>query len=375
MKAAVLPLYRHWLEKSALAFQAAALQGGAAYTPKPLPAAFEQNGTCILFSDALRYDAAQRLAHRLAVRGFACTASWTLAALPTITSTAKPAISPVAGQVAGSQSSLTPTVKSTGAPVTAAALRKLLLDAGYEVLSANECGDAGGKGWAEIGAIDQYGHGHGWKIALHLRAELIALEERVAELLQAGWQRVFVITDHGWLMLPGGLPKVDLPQNLTLVRKGRCALMKPGAQANQATVSWRWDPAAAVAVAPGIACFEAGEEYEHGGFSPQECVVPVLLVTAAGHAAPAPTISQILWKGLRCQVSLGGDEASGFRVDIRTKAADPDSSIVDKVKETGSDGSASLLVPDDDRAGDAAVVVVLTADDTVCAQALTTVGG
>ena len=38
---------------------------------------------------------------------------------------------------------------------------------------------------------------------------------------------------------------------------------------------------------PGISCFEANKEYEHGGVSPQECVVPRLTVTAASRV---PTV-------------------------------------------------------------------------------------
>ena len=100
-----------------------------------------------------------------------------------------------------------------------------------------------------------------------MRAEPIALEERVAELLQAGWQRVSVITDHGWLMLPGGLPKVDLPENLTLYGRGvvrdeaRCA-----GESGDGTLAVGLR-GSCVALAPGIACFEAGVEYEHGGLA------------------------------------------------------------------------------------------------------------
>ncbi len=43
------------------------------------------------------------------------------------------------------------------------------------------------------------------------------LLERIEALLGAGWREVRVVTDHGWLWLPGGLPKVDLPKYLTRV--------------------------------------------------------------------------------------------------------------------------------------------------------------
>ena len=136
------------------------------------------------------------------------------------------------------------------------------------------------------------------------------MEGRVSELLDAGWKRVLVVTDHGWLVMPGRLPKAELPQHLTLERKGRCAVMKEGAQTDQATVPWYWDHSVCIAVAPGIACYEAGKEYEHGGLSPQECVVPVITITSGGGSElQGVGIKQILWKGLRCQVELTGEAA------------------------------------------------------------------
>ena len=60
-------------------------------------------------------------------------------------------------------------------------------------------------------------------------------------LLEAGWQQVVIITDHGWLLLPGGLPKAELPELLTTVRKARCARLKPLAATDQRTVPWFWD--------------------------------------------------------------------------------------------------------------------------------------
>ena len=375
VKAAILPLYRPWLEKAATAFQSAVTgnpaQNYGAAALDPIEA-----GTCLVFSDALRFDASQRLVMVLERRGFDCVSGWRLAALPTVTPTAKPAISPVADQLSGGGvPSLVPVVTSSGTPLGAEGFRKLLQVAGYQVLGGAELGDPAGKAWTEIGAIDQYGHGHGWKIAVHIGDELKALEGRIAELLGHGWKQVIVITDHGWLMLPGGLPKAELPLHLAEVRKGRCAVMKQGADTDQSLVPWHWDPEVCIAVAPGIACYEAGKEYEHGGLSPQECVVPVIAVTLQGGVEQAPVgIKQIAWKGLRCSVEVTG-VAPGMTVDIRTKAADPSSSLVEVPKAPNPDGAVSLPVPDDERIGEAAFVVVLAGDGAVRAQALTTVGG
>src|SRR5438105_4464982 len=81
-----------------------------------------------------------------------------------------------------------------------------------------------------------YAHDHGWRVAHHLSAELRTLERRVAALIEHGWKQLVVVTDHGWLLLPGGLPKADLPEHLTEVRKGRCARLKEGSKTDQQVV-------------------------------------------------------------------------------------------------------------------------------------------
>ena len=58
----------------------------------------------MLFSDGLRFDVGQRLKGLLEAHGFACSIQPGLAALPTITATAKPAVSPVASGFTGNGS-------------------------------------------------------------------------------------------------------------------------------------------------------------------------------------------------------------------------------------------------------------------------------
>lgn len=282
VKAAILPLYRPWLEGAALALQAAVMPHPAERYVVPPPPPVE-TGACVLFCDALRMDLGKRLAANLAQRGLQVDLAWRLAALPPLTSTAKPAVAPVAGLIAGQdRHDLVPGSTASGAAVTVAVLRTLLQEAGYQVLQGDDLGDPAGRAWTEFGAIDRYGHDHGWKIAHHAVAELARLAERIEALLRHGWQQVLVVTDHGWLLLPGGLPKADLPQHLTHKRKGRCAVLKEGAVTDQQTVPWHWDPGVRIAVASGIRCYEAGQEYEHGGLSPQECIVPWISVTYGG---------------------------------------------------------------------------------------------
>lgn len=282
VKNAILPLYEPWLRQAAAKMQKAVLEDPTDYAPGAPPEVIE--GTCVVFSDALRYDAAQSLVDSLKERGLICGTAWCLAALPTVTATAKPAVSPVADQVEGStEPGLTPVARATGTSLSPSSLRSMLENVGWQVLQDNghDLGDPSGRAWLELGAVDSYGHGHGWKIAHHVRGEVRVLADRVESLLDHGWKRVLIVTDHGWLMLPDGLPKAELPIHLTTIRKGRCAVLKVGANTEQPVVAWHWNSNVHLAIARDIHCFEAGKEYEHGGISPQECIVPVITVKAS----------------------------------------------------------------------------------------------
>jgi hypothetical protein len=282
----------------------------------------------------------------------------------------------VADKIAGQDKhDLVPVSIESGTTVSVMVLRNLLEGVGFHVLQGDALGDPAGRAWTEFGAIDRYGHDHGWKIAHHAIVELAGLADRIEALLRHGWQQVTVVTDHGWLLLPNGLPKAELKQHLTHTRKGRCAVLKEGAESDQLTVPWHWDHDVCIAVASGIRCYEAGKEYEHGGISPQECVVPSMTVTQASSTQGQPVVvKSVRWKGLRCTVQLGAP-ISGLRVDVRAKAGDPATSLVAVPKPVEADGEVSLLVENEDYKGTAVMVVVLNSVGAVQAQAATTVGG
>lgn len=372
VKSAALPLYRDWLREAAQNMQKVVLekpQENYVVDGPPQTAA----GTCIVFSDALRYDVGQRLAADLEKRGLECEVASRLAALPTITATAKPVVSPAVDDITGAaEHGMTPIVRRTGSSVNATSLRNLISDHGWQILQDGDIGDPTGRGWTEMGAIDAYGHQHGWKVAKHARAEVRALADRVESLLQHGWKQVIVVTDHGWLMVPDGLPKSELPIHATEVRKGRCALLKPGVPTDQPVVPWHWNRDMCIAVARGIHCYEAGKEYEHGGISPQECILPVITVRAREDAGAPVSIEEVRWNRLRCYVRLEGAPKETI-VDIRSKATAPDTSVAVEPRAPEPDGSVSLLVPDEEREGDAAFVVV-TVRGSLRAQQLTSIG-
>ena len=370
VRSAARTVYRPWLERIVEAFQdaitASEPDGYQAESPPEVT-----DGTCLLFVDGLRFDLAHRLGTMLEQKGIDVEVEPRLTALPSVTATAKPAISPAASELVGGEGFET-VVKANGSKVTAQLLRRLVGDASFQVLGAEELGDIAGRAWLESGSIDEHGHAHGWRVAHHAAAELRGLAERIAGLLEHGWQKVVVITDHGWLLMPGDLPKVELPEHLTEIRKGRCARLKEGSQADHQVVPWYWDRSVRVAMAPGIHCYEAGKEYEHGGLSPQECVVPILTATR-GVQQITLTIDSVVWRRLRCNVMVQGS-TQGVRVDIRTKGGDPSTTLAMGGNELGPDGKASLLVEDEDREDEAALIVVFGSDGTVLAQTSTIVG-
>jgi hypothetical protein len=171
------------------------------------------------------------------------------------------------------------------------------------------------------------------------------------------------------------MEKVELPVAITEVKKGRCARLKEGADVAVPTVPWYWDKDVRIALAPGVTCFEANKEYEHGGVSPQECIVPRLTVTAgaAVKATGGPEITRIKWLGLLCRVEFTG-VGQGVLVDLRALPADPKTSIAEEAKETGSAGKVSLVVPDEEHEGERAHIVLVADDGRLIAQREVIVG-
>jgi hypothetical protein len=368
-------VYRPWLDDAASRFQSAVLHpgNGALDYPSSPPIATEP-GTCLMFVDGLRFDLGQELAAHLLAMGFEVATESRLAALPTVTATAKDAVTPVAGQLKGGDGFST-VVAADGRKVTSPLMGKLIAEAGYEVLSGTDPGNTSGRAWTMEGQIDSYGHSHDWMVAKHGRDEVVRLAGRIRQLLAWGWQEIVVTTDHGWLLLPGKLPTAELPAHLTEVRKGRCARLKDGAQTEEATVPWHWDPTVRVAVAPGIRCYEAGKVYEHGGLSPQECITPVIRVRSSAIAAPVQIV-ELRWRGLRCNMTLSG-ATSDMTVDLRLSPADPTSSVADSIKTPDPDGTATLFLDGDrdDLVSTEGYLTVTASDGSVLAQRQTTIGG
>lgn len=373
--AAVRAVYLPWLEEAAKRLQDAVKKVGGLPALQAASNAAADSGMCTVFVDGLRYDVAQRLRAKLDGLGTTTlSARWT--SMPSVTASGKAWCSPVAELVSGTAEDVDfePRVSADSKPLSGHNFRKLLADNGVQPLDKHETGDPSGRAWTETGDLDHYGHEHGVRLARDVDAQLAAVVERVQELRDAGWRRVRIVTDHGWLLVPGGLPKSELPKHQAETRWGRCAVLKGTAHGTPLTFGWDWCKDVQVAYAPGVSSFVAGADYAHGGLSLQECLVPVLdLVTAAPAVNIHVTIKRVTWKGLRCVVEVDST-AHGLTVDVRTKPALASSSLVASVKPLEA-GKASLAVADDDNLGIAAVVVVLAADGQVLQKQATTVGG
>jgi hypothetical protein len=372
--AALNAVYRPWLDQSAKALQDAvgpeANSGAYASSTAPTPAA----GEVVVFIDGLRLDVAHLLAERLEGGGVDVATLVGLAALPTVTQTTKPVLVPVDQSLLGPGTALDACRAPGGASAGVQVLRSLMGDADVQVLGPQELGDPAGRAWTETGEIDHKGHDLGPRLAHELDDEVQRIARRIRDLLEAGWSKVTVVTDHGWLLLPSGLPKNEgLPIAATVAKKGRCARVKDGADVDVPTVPWHWDKDVRIAVAPGISCFEANQTYEHGGVSPQECVVPRLTVTTvATTPVSRAEITNIKWRGLTLVVEFN-DLPDGAKVDLRRYAGDAGSSIADLARVTGGSGKVILLVEDDDLEGEQAQLVVVAVDGTVLLQRETTV--
>lgn len=375
VNAALRAVYLPWAEEAACRLQNAVKGAGSLPPLKAAPALTSEPGLCTVFVDGLRYDIAVQLRERLSALGSSeLLARWT--SLPSVTASGKAWCSPVAAYIAGTSDDVDfePCVAADQKSLSQHNFHKLLAAHGIQALDKHETGDPQGQAWTEAGDFDHYGHEHGLRLARDLNTQIDQVVERIEELVDAGWKRIRVVTDHGWLLMPGGLPKSEMAKHQTETRWGRCAVLKDSAHGTPLTFGWDWCKDVQVAYAPGVSSFVAGAEYAHGGISLQECLVPVLRFDSATTASSdaSVTIKSVTWKGLRCTVLVEG-ASPGQRVDIRAKAALATSSLVASAKAIES-GKASLAIKDDEHAGEAAVVVVLGSNGDVLQKQGTLVG-
>ena len=372
----VRAVYLPWLENSARHLQQLIRDSGQAVSKRTKtlgPAA----GRLVLFADGLRMDVAQQLVERLASTGVKATQDWEWSTVPSVTASAKPAASPIPHLMHGTEAGDDFSVRllSNDKALTQDRFVGALKDNGWQFLQPDETGDVSGSAWTEAGALDKRGHTEGWKLARSVETEVRDLVSRIAALLRAGWREVFVVTDHGWLLVPGGLPTVELKAFLTATRWSRCASLKTEAQTDAQAFKWHWNPTVMMASPPGAGSFRAGIEYSHGGVSLQEMVTPVLRIGATGTKQGSARLVEAKWTGAKCRI-LVGEPFTGVRVDVRTTQTDPGSSLLaDKqARETTADGRVTVFLDDDSDIGRKADVVLLDINGQVIDALTITIG-
>ena len=372
----VRAVYLPWLENTARHLQQLIQENGQTFSKRAKPIA-AASGRLVLFADGLRMEVAQQLAEKLSAVGIESTQDWEWSTIPSVTTIAKPAASPIADTIQGGEAGdeFSTRLISTGQLLTQDRFVTALKARRWQFLGSDQTGDPSGSAWTEVGALDKRGHTEGWKLARSVGTELRDLVSRIGALLKAGWTEVIVVTDHGWLLLPGGLPKVEIKAFLAEHRWGRCAALKSDAQTNALAFKWHWNPAVTIASPPGAGCFRASMEYSHGGVSLQEMVTPVLRVIAARPTGGSARILEAKWTGAKCRVLAGGN-CVGVRVDVRTSQSDPNTSLLaDKqARETTPEGKVTVFLENDSDIGKDATIVLLDTSGQVIDSLSTTLG-
>ena len=373
----VRQLAEPWMGDGAMAFQTAVnsypLQNASAVT-----GVAAEEGCCVLFVDGLRYDLGRLVAEALEEAGCGVKMGWRWAALPTVTATAKPAVTPVADKITGGKLDVTfaPHFKESKKIADASGLRAAITAAGGQVIGPGEFAvarDGAIGGWQEAGEIDSLGHNLKARLAGQVRTEVRKVAETVRSLLESGWKCVRVVTDHGWLLMPGGLPKVELSKHLVATKWARCAVLNGSPDSGVVLACWHWNASSSVATAPGIACFTAKQEYAHGGISIQECLIPDFVVTpgSVGVGTSKAVITSVAWANFRCVLETR-DSNSEMSIDVRLETANG-KSVLKKTRSLEPDGSVNIPI-EDDYENKKLVVVLLASNGEIISQRTTRIG-
>ena len=371
IKSLIQLFYQPWLENITNKFQKLVVDDSLVFTGQISTTEAEN---FVLFVDAFRYELAEEFCKRLEKLKLTVSLKTGWSAIPSLTPTAKPNVSPIATAVS-TESNITefrPQLKN-GKDLQTQVFRDALKTADFKlVTSANDI-QTDGKYWQEIGDIDTKGHEEQADMVKRIEELFDQVKEAVEVAFERGIKRIKIVTDHGWLLLPGGLPKTSLNAGLTETRWGRCALIKEGAVTNLLHLPWRWNHSIFIAYAPGISFFKANEEYAHGGISLHECLVPIMTIENPNTQHINAEIKVAKWVNLKCTISTA-DAPDGYQVDIRTKYSDPKTSIVLSKNKTIHSNTLTLMV-DDAAENHAAHIVLMDENERILDKKSTTVGG
>ena len=370
IKSIIRVLYAPWLESITKKFQALIQKDPSVFTDK---AAVTESESYVLFVDALRFELAKEFEECLLKSGYKINLASAWSAIPTVTPTAKPDVSPLATEVSDTSKFIEfrPQL-CNGKDLQSASFKEALESLEFTNIKSGDTLNIEKKYWQEIGDIDRKGHDEQSGIVKRIEELFDYVREIIDSAFEKGIKKIKIVTDHGWLLLPGGLPKTQLHEGLTETRWGRCALIKEGVKSELLQLPWRWNPSVFIAYAPGISFFKANEEYAHGGISVQECLLPVLIIENTIESGLAPKIINSKWVGLKCAVET---ENSGkdYTLDIRTKFNDETTSIVISRNKAVIEDKGSIMVSDDAES-QSATIVLLDDKGRIRDKKVTTVG-
>lgn len=363
-------IYQPWLENITNKFQALVEEGSSIFTNQR---ATEESESYVLFVDAFRYELAEEFCEKLSKLKYKVNLNNSWSAIPSLTPTAKPNVSPIATMVSVNSEikEFRPQLES-GKDLLTAEFRKTLKSVNFNhIVTAHDI-NPNVNSWEEIGDIDTKGHEEQSDMVKRIDELFEQVQESLDVAFEKGVKKIKIVTDHGWLLLPGGLPKTKINAGLTETRWGRCALIKEGVSTSFLHLPWRWNPAIFIAYAPGISFFKANEEYAHGGISIQECLVPTIYIENPNVLSANAKIQDIKWINLKCTVKTESAKEN-YTIDIRTKYNDESTSIVESRNKLITDNQGYLMVSDHAESL-GATIVLLDENGRILDRLATTVG-
>jgi hypothetical protein len=371
VKSIIHLFYQPWLENITNKFQKLVEQDASIFTSQN---AVAESESFVLFVDAFRYELAEDFCKRLEKQKLKVSLQASWSAIPSLTPTAKPNVSPIATAVSVQSgiAEFRPELQNSKDLLTPV-FREALKTVDFKLVTHAKDIQGEGKYWQEIGDIDTKGHNEQGEMLKHIEALFDQVQEALDVAFERGIKRIKIVTDHGWLLLPGGLPKTQLNAGLTETRWGRCALTKEEATTDLLHLPWRWNPSIFIAYAPGISFFKANEEYAHGGISIHECLVPTVIIENPNVMNIEAEVKVVKWVNLKCTIQTS-DVPDGYSVDIRTKYNDAKTSIV-LSKSKSLKGNTATLMVDDGAESQAATIVLLDENERILDKKPTTVGG
>lgn len=366
-------LYLPWMESSARYLQSEGLLRADSVQAPDLDV------EAVLFIDGLRFDCAKKLSEMLVTSGYETEEYTRWTGLPTITATCKPILVKAMlaeANCAGDDANFE--------ALSSYEFKKILEQNHWQIVNhkgvitapSRNAGILVRKLWLEYGNLDELGHSQGWKLGKHINGTLSEIMNTIKDIFAAGWESVQIVSDHGWLLSPMGLPKTDLSPLLSESKWHRFATLKEGASTKEHIYPWYWNDGYQIAIADGISCNRSGVEYTHGGLSIQECLLLDIKIRKPERTNNIASIkvTDIKWAGLRCSIAIEG-QGDGLSFDIRTSPGDFMSSVVLNVKPIKSDHTASVVVEDENLIQTTAYIVILDNESNIVSQIQTTIGG